>query len=239
MVSHYDVGQHRVIHRAVNACLAPLCSVDWCAVTTVEGIGSVSTGLHPVQGTCGAQLGRAKRTQKPPGVWRWVGNVPHALGSGNPRSLCPMSPVYGVACLVACGWGWRGGGRGWGCAVGVAGVVVRETLAAHVFWQIACPAPVLPPPPLRFPPRPGPLRACVHVHIRFVRVCVRAGVCVCLFPPANPPSPPDTERIARLHGSQCGFCTPGIVMALYTFLRNHPAPTATELEECMDGNLCR
>ena len=50
MVSSFDVDSRLVRHRAVNACLAPLCSVDWCAVTTVEGIGSVKTGLHPVQG---------------------------------------------------------------------------------------------------------------------------------------------------------------------------------------------
>ena len=36
-------------HRAVNACLAPLYSVEGCAVTTVEGLGSTRAGLHPVQ----------------------------------------------------------------------------------------------------------------------------------------------------------------------------------------------
>ena len=51
MVSSYDAATAKVTHRAVNACLAPLCSVDWCAVTTVEGIGSVKHGIHPVQGT--------------------------------------------------------------------------------------------------------------------------------------------------------------------------------------------
>ena len=33
----------------MNACLAPLCSMHGLAVTTVEGIGSVKNGLHPVQ----------------------------------------------------------------------------------------------------------------------------------------------------------------------------------------------
>jgi len=33
----------------VNACLAPLYSVEGCAVTTVEGLGSTRSGLHPVQ----------------------------------------------------------------------------------------------------------------------------------------------------------------------------------------------
>ncbi|KAJ2490425.1 hypothetical protein IWW37_003166 [Coemansia sp. RSA 2050] len=50
---------------------------------------------------------------------------------------------------------------------------------------------------------------------------------------------PIQERIALLHGSQCGFCTPGFVMSLYTLLRNKPNPTEHEIEECFDGNLCR
>ncbi|KAJ2898498.1 hypothetical protein IWW38_001376, partial [Coemansia aciculifera] len=50
---------------------------------------------------------------------------------------------------------------------------------------------------------------------------------------------PVQERIALLHGSQCGFCTPGFVMSLYTLLRNKPNPTEHEIEECFDGNLCR
>ena len=51
MLSWYQGGM--VTHAAVNACLAPLCSVDGMAVTTVEGIGSSRGLLHPVQvGVC-------------------------------------------------------------------------------------------------------------------------------------------------------------------------------------------
>ena len=50
---------------------------------------------------------------------------------------------------------------------------------------------------------------------------------------------PAQERLARFHGSQCGFCTPGIVMSMYTLLRNDPAPSAEKLEHGFDGNLCR
>ncbi|CAG8519683.1 680_t:CDS:10 [Ambispora gerdemannii] len=50
---------------------------------------------------------------------------------------------------------------------------------------------------------------------------------------------PVQERIALLHGSQCGFCTPGVIMSLYALLRNHPEPSEKEIEECFDGNLCR
>jgi len=47
------------------------------------------------------------------------------------------------------------------------------------------------------------------------------------------------QRIAVASGSQCGFCTPGIVMSLYALLRNCEAPTEVEVEEAFDGNLCR
>ena len=50
---------------------------------------------------------------------------------------------------------------------------------------------------------------------------------------------PVQQRIAELHGSQCGFCTPGIVMSLYTILRSNPSATPHEIEEALDGNLCR
>lgn len=50
---------------------------------------------------------------------------------------------------------------------------------------------------------------------------------------------PAQERIARGSGSQCGFCTPGIVMSLYALLRNDPDPSELEVEEAFDGNLCR
>ena len=51
---------------------------------------------------------------------------------------------------------------------------------------------------------------------------------------------PAQQRIAMASGSQCGFCTPGIVMSLYALLRNNSAePDALEVEEAFDGNLCR
>ena len=42
-----------------------------------------------------------------------------------------------------------------------------------------------------------------------------------------------------MNGSQCGFCTPGFVMALYALIRNNPDPTEEEIEECFEGCLCR
>ncbi|XP_077439045.1 xanthine dehydrogenase/oxidase [Vanacampus margaritifer] len=50
---------------------------------------------------------------------------------------------------------------------------------------------------------------------------------------------PVQERIAKAHGSQCGFCTPGIVMSMYTLLKNNPIPKMADVEEAFQGNLCR
>ncbi|XP_033323472.2 xanthine dehydrogenase rosy isoform X2 [Megalopta genalis] len=50
---------------------------------------------------------------------------------------------------------------------------------------------------------------------------------------------PVQERIAKAHGSQCGFCTPGIVMSMYALLRSTPKPTMKDLEIAFQGNLCR
>uniref|UniRef100_A0A2A4K8J0 xanthine dehydrogenase n=2 Tax=Heliothis virescens TaxID=7102 RepID=A0A2A4K8J0_HELVI len=96
MISKYNRAEKKVNHLAVNACLAPVCAMHGLAVTTVEGIGSTKTRLHPVQ-----------------------------------------------------------------------------------------------------------------------------------------------ERIAKAHGSQCGFCTPGIVMSMYTLLRTHSTITFSDMEVAFQGNLCR
>jgi carbon-monoxide dehydrogenase small subunit len=41
------------------------------------------------------------------------------------------------------------------------------------------------------------------------------------------------------HGLQCGFCTPGFVMSVTAFLRDHPSPTDEEIREALAGTLCR
>ncbi|WAR18283.1 XDH-like protein, partial [Mya arenaria] len=50
---------------------------------------------------------------------------------------------------------------------------------------------------------------------------------------------PVQERLAASHGSQCGFCTPGIIMSMYTLLRNNPQPSIATMEKAFEGNLCR
>ncbi|GMH39295.1 hypothetical protein BSKO_07193 [Bryopsis sp. KO-2023] len=51
---------------------------------------------------------------------------------------------------------------------------------------------------------------------------------------------PVQEHLSKSHGSQCGFCTPGFIMSMYSLLRSKKgAPTESEIEECLAGNLCR
>jgi carbon-monoxide dehydrogenase small subunit len=50
---------------------------------------------------------------------------------------------------------------------------------------------------------------------------------------------PMQEAFHRNHGLQCGFCTPGMVMAATSFLKENPAPTEEEVREALEGNLCR
>jgi aerobic-type carbon monoxide dehydrogenase small subunit (CoxS/CutS family) len=41
------------------------------------------------------------------------------------------------------------------------------------------------------------------------------------------------------HALQCGFCTPGVLMSLQSFLDEHKDPTAEEITTALSGNLCR
>jgi len=50
---------------------------------------------------------------------------------------------------------------------------------------------------------------------------------------------PLQEAFHRNHGLQCGYCTPGMLMAADSFLRENPTPTEEEVRESLEGNLCR
>lgn len=41
------------------------------------------------------------------------------------------------------------------------------------------------------------------------------------------------------HGLQCGFCTPGMIMASYQLLKNNPNPSEEEIRKGLEGNICR
>jgi xanthine dehydrogenase small subunit len=50
---------------------------------------------------------------------------------------------------------------------------------------------------------------------------------------------PVQDAMVGCHGSQCGFCTPGIVMSLAAFSENTSTPTRIQISDALSGNLCR
>jgi carbon-monoxide dehydrogenase small subunit len=50
---------------------------------------------------------------------------------------------------------------------------------------------------------------------------------------------PIQAAFREAHGLQCGFCTPGILMTLVPFLREHPQPNEDDIRHALSGNLCR
>ena len=50
---------------------------------------------------------------------------------------------------------------------------------------------------------------------------------------------PLQEGFWQEHGLQCGYCTPGMLMTSYAFLKKNPHPTEEEIRWAISGNLCR
>jgi carbon-monoxide dehydrogenase small subunit len=50
---------------------------------------------------------------------------------------------------------------------------------------------------------------------------------------------PIQDAFHRNHGLQCGYCTPGMIMAAAGFLQENPNPTDEQVRESLEGNLCR
>jgi carbon-monoxide dehydrogenase small subunit len=50
---------------------------------------------------------------------------------------------------------------------------------------------------------------------------------------------PVQEGFWQEHGLQCGYCTPGMVLATVSLLAENPSPSDTEIRHALEGNLCR
>jgi carbon-monoxide dehydrogenase small subunit len=50
---------------------------------------------------------------------------------------------------------------------------------------------------------------------------------------------PMQAAFRECHGLQCGFCTPGMIMAGWGLLKNNPNPSEEEIRRGIDGNICR
>ncbi|KAK0132650.1 Aldehyde oxidase 2 [Merluccius polli] len=146
-------------HFSANACLLPVCQLAGAAITTVEGIGSSKTRLHPVQVTSphtSLQCSSIKTRL-------------HPVQVTSPHTSLQCSSIKTRLHLV-------------------------QVTSPHTSLQ------------------------CSSIKTRLHLV---------------------QERLAKAHGSQCGFCSPGMVMSMYTLLRNHPQPSMEEIREALGGNLCR
>jgi carbon-monoxide dehydrogenase small subunit len=50
---------------------------------------------------------------------------------------------------------------------------------------------------------------------------------------------PVQDAFQKCHGLQCGFCTPGFIVSVASFLEEHPNPNDQEIREGLSGNICR
>ena len=50
---------------------------------------------------------------------------------------------------------------------------------------------------------------------------------------------PMQEAFKKMHGLQCGFCTPGMVMSAIDLLNNNKSPSDHEIRDWLEGNICR
>jgi len=80
-----------------------------------------------------------------------------------------------------------------------------------------------------------PLRACLVLaaHVRGRHLVTVEGLEI------DGRLDPLQTAFAELGATQCGFCTPGMLLSAKALLADHPTPTADEVREALSGNLCR
>jgi aerobic-type carbon monoxide dehydrogenase small subunit (CoxS/CutS family) len=81
-----------------------------------------------------------------------------------------------------------------------------------------------------------PLRACLMFAVQAdgATVATVEGLA-----PAGGALHPLQEAFREAHALQCGFCTPGILMSMVAFLRDHRSPDEAEIRAALAGHLCR
>lgn len=47
------------------------------------------------------------------------------------------------------------------------------------------------------------------------------------------------DAFCETHGLQCGYCTPGMILAAHALLQHNPSPTREDIVEAISGNICR
>ena len=87
----------------------------------------------------------------------------------------------------------------------------------------------------------------VHVNGESVKSCTMLAVqadgedilTIEGLAPSDDELHPMQEAFRQNHGLQCGYCTPGMVMAAVSLLEENPSPTEREVRLGLEGNLCR
>lgn len=82
----------------------------------------------------------------------------------------------------------------------------------------------------------APVRSCLTLAVQAdgAEVITLEGLA-----PAPDVLHPLQEAFRETHAFQCGFCTPGFVLAAAALLEESPSPTEDEVREALSGNLCR
>jgi aerobic carbon-monoxide dehydrogenase small subunit len=86
----------------------------------------------------------------------------------------------------------------------------------------------------------------IHVNGKAVKSCTMLAVQAdgCEITTIEGLAPQGTlhplqEGFKEMHGLQCGYCTPGMIMTAADFLKTNPKPTEEEIRHALEGNICR
>lgn len=82
----------------------------------------------------------------------------------------------------------------------------------------------------------APVRSCLIYAVQ-----ADGGSVITIEGLARPDGTPGTlqDSFCEAHALQCGFCTPGMIIAAHALLNDNPAPSEAQIREAIGGNLCR
>jgi carbon-monoxide dehydrogenase small subunit len=84
-----------------------------------------------------------------------------------------------------------------------------------------------------------PVKSCTMLAVQADGAEITTVEGLSSLPEANGGLHPVQEGFWEKHGLQCGFCTPGMMIAAVGLLRENPHPTDAQIRHALDGNLCR
>ena len=84
-----------------------------------------------------------------------------------------------------------------------------------------------------------PVKSCTMLAVQADGAEVTTVEGLTSLPEANGGLHPIQEGFWEKHGLQCGFCTPGMMLAAVGLLRENPNPTDAQIRRALNGNLCR